>query len=329
MESIIREAQRGSELATHLSDLSRSSAGDVKVAFHPEEHVAKAAELLQLGLSPAWQVQAEIRSPLSPVPMSGLQLEQAVLNLGLLAADARSEPGVVRIIAGRPLPDSALDAGQRRAIVVLISAGDTRARSPLSYPLSELTVQRASEDGGVIQSVVRAMVEGSEGDLTLLRASDGTTIYRIGLPSAASTNPEDADQNIPPELRAYVAHWRVLAAVPKLEAADLDLQLRKAGLTVEKVETTPSALSRLDEAEKPDVVIWDRRLLRAEAPSLLRIAAKLCPGVGIVVLEEGSEVEGKEAEIPDVVLLPRRSHTVRLLRALIEAKGLAIRRQNR
>ena len=327
MEAIVRDSQRGSQLANHLLELSRAGA-EAKTSVHPEEHVTKAADLLRLGLSLGWDVQTEIRDPLGPVPVSGIQLEQAVLNIGILAANARSTPGVVHILAGslaNPPPASAAD---RCAVAVLVFASDAGTPSPSTEAIASFTLQSGLEEIGAIQSIVKTVVEDAGGAFDMLKSPEGLSIYRMAMPLTLFT-PTEAAEDVPRELRAYAANWVVLLVQSKHEGAGMEDQLRRIGLRFEKAETAASALSSLDREKGPDAIIWDRRLLGAEGPGLLRIASRLCPGAGVVVYGEEPGEEIKNTFGAAAVVIPRHATTTRILRAMIDAKGLAVKRSTR
>jgi hypothetical protein len=135
-------------------------------------------------------------------------------------------------------------------------------------------------------------------------------------------------QELPDELAAYMAQWRILVAMPPRRQAPLVNRLHTRGIRAEHVDDVMSALARVEGQEGLDAVVIDRPLLRQEAPALLKAVLRLRPSLGLVVLSENPEADAKGLA-DDVVFLPADAEPDSILVSLIEARTLAMRRQSR
>mgnify|MGYP001605367249 CR=1 FL=1 len=327
ISSIVKESERGALLAGHLLEFSRLS-----VAGHPTDnlgtHVAKASELARVGLSSGWQVETEIRSDFPVVPLSGLQAEQVVLNLALVMADVADRAGTIRIVAGRPTSDDLLmNVSNEFAAVILISVGSAGPLAPAQQKAGPGN-NVLTDEAGVIQSVVRSLVEESGGSIEFLSTADGSNICRIILPYGAVETRSGVGEELAAEIRSYISNWQVLLARPVRGHDYLDETLRQAGVAVERVDNVVSALSRVESGKPLHAIVFDKDLLGNEAVGLLRAMIKLCPSTGLVVLCDDPDREMQDL-VNNVVFVSRRTDPARIVKVLVEAKTLTVRRRRR
>ncbi len=329
LQTIARESERGTVLAGHLLDLTQMG-GVGKPTARVGEHLDKAADLLRSGLSSDWEIHTDIADDLPAVPLSGLQIEQALSNLGILVSDAMATPGILKITASLPGPDPLIHVPNRFGIVILLCALNRGATSPEGE--AEETVphdnRTSTEDTGVLQSVVRTMVEEVGGAFRMLRFPDGSLCCRISLPAVSPAIVAAEAGEPPQELRAYLAGWTVLVARPPRRPLPLEQHLQAMGITVRVVEDVVTALSGLDPERAPDGMIWVKSILGAESDGLLRAILKLCPASGIVVLTDDPAAETPSLA-GSVVFVPTRATLARIAEALLEAKALAATRHRR
>jgi len=90
VRAIAQSVEKGSSLAGHLLQLSRTE-GMGAASRSVRESVQAAAESLRNSLSIDWRVEFQV-GDMPALALSGAQVEQIVLNLGLLVADASSQP---------------------------------------------------------------------------------------------------------------------------------------------------------------------------------------------------------------------------------------------
>lgn len=321
--TITREIERGISLAGHLLELARPDIAG-RSTDATAEHVEIAAGVLRDSLPEEWNVKTTIQQDIPTVGLTGMQVEQLVLNLGLLAAGATSRPGTLHVVAGTPGSTHLFDVSAVFAGVILISAAKPDV---IIAGNSQKDVRDTSDESGVILSVIRSMIEEAGGIVDVLLGADKSPIYRICLPRGnVPSDAEDVD-DLPGDLAAYVAPWSVLLAAPAREHGVWQTRLRKIGVKVEFIENITSALARIENGRNLDAMVIDRYLLGQEAGGLLKAILKLCPSAGIVVLcdDPQSESEGLSSKI---VFLQARAGQRKFLTALIEAKGLASRRQS-
>ncbi len=288
LKAIIREAQRGAALASQLLDLSRTGVrGNPCQRF--AEHVEKAAGLLRVGLVADWQVISDIQGAFDAVPLTDSQVEQVILNLGLLAADELAKPGFVHIRVRPPGREALLDVGEDFAAVVLVSAygPDPEVPDSLFHPEAQATATEA----GVIQSVVRSVLEEVGGRLDVMVAPGSHHSYRLCMPTlGAAEGKMSAVSIVPEELRSYISNWKVLLA-GELGARrrEIEQRLKDIGITVRRADDIVAALQHVEADRELTAMIFDRALLGDEADALLRAILKLRPTAGLVVVCEAPE----------------------------------------
>jgi hypothetical protein len=262
-----------------------------------------------------------------PVPLSSMQVEQAVLNLGLLAADELPQPGVLRIRVREPSAELLSDPlGERWAAVISIVTQDADAAGVTDS--GDVEMQTTDEEAGAIQSVVRTMLEEVRGRLEVFLRR-GRHVYRMYLPEIESNAGEEGarGESMPEELARYVADWRILVAMPASNASRLlKERLNALGSGIEAVEDLVSTLARVDSGEEFNAMILNKQLLGAEADGLLRAILKLRPSTALVVLCE-SEEEETPALAGKVVFCRSASSPDDILEAMLKAREMASRRR--
>lgn len=326
LKAIAQSVERGSELAIHLLALARpATAADPHAVEH--ECVRLASEQLRNSLPPHWRIETRIEK-IPPVSMSGLQLEQVILHMGLHAADGAAGASVMRILAGPPSADSFLfDVSNEYAGVVLISVADVVA---LQSQATEFTVQPVV-DSGVIVSVVRSMIEGAGGALQRLVARDKPAIFRIALPrgerteGAGSSALGTQSPDIARDLSSLVLGWSILLAHSPARHSVTEAGLRRLGLTLQRAESLPSLLSELGSGTTLHCVVVEHSLIEKESAGILRAIRRLAPQAGIVVV--GADADQVQQAGTDAVAVPPNPDIQTLLIAIIESRGRSSKRQ--
>jgi hypothetical protein len=326
LKAIAQSVERGSELAIHLLALARpATAADPGTVEH--ECVRLASDQLRNSLPPHWRIETQIEK-IPPVSMSGLQLEQVILHIGLHAADGAAGASVMRVFSGPPSTRSFLfDVSDQYAGVVLISVADLAS---LLAQASALTVQPVV-DSGVIVSVVRSMVEGAGGALQRLVARDRPAIYRIALPRGERIEGAEASSlgrspDMSQQLSSLVLGWSILLAQPPSRHANVESGLRRLGLALRRVESLSSLLSELGSGAPMHCVVIDHGLIEKESIGILKAVRRLAPQAGIVVVGVGAAQAGDVGT--DIVTTPVSPDLQTLLIAIIEARSQAAKRQS-
>jgi hypothetical protein len=321
VQTIAQNAEKGANLADHLQQLAGTSAPGL-AARAAGDTVRKAADALRDSLSLDWTVEATIRDELPPVALTRSQLEQLVINLGLLAAEQAKNPGKLDIILSTPGRDHLSRVPANCAGALVVAAVDTL-----------MTVEELESDGpeqaasatGVIQSVIRSMVEAPGGSLDCLHTPDGSLIYRVALPRGPVLAPQGEAVIVPEELRAYISQWNVLLAMPGRRLEDLEQELTECGVRVTTMSSIMKTLGHIDTECPLDAMILDERLLGDERKALLRAILKLRPRASIVVLSEAPEYCAPELQ-SEIVFLSDRSSPNQVIMGMIQARQLSVKR---
>jgi hypothetical protein len=321
LRSILRESERGAILARHLLELSRTGVKGPPCE-RLAEHLQQAAALLRVGLSTGWQVQVDVEGSFDSVALTAVQIEQVILNLGLLAADEHGTSGVLHIRAASPGSKPPFDTKEMFEAVIIVAAHDHAAGlSEAEFRVSDKTT---AVDSGVIQSVVRSMLEEMGGRLDPLFAPGGRHCYRIGIPGLKSTRESaTAFLNLPEELKAYVSGWPLLLATSSKEfQSRMEAHFKELGMRVVTADSMVGALQYVQGDRPFGVMILERQLFGAEADALLRAILKLQPATALlVVCAEAGESLPDLAK--DVVFASMTASPEELVRALVNAKAMA------
>ncbi len=321
-EEILRSTERGVALSNHLLDLAQSAV-PAQFTDAAAQFVNLAVEVLKDTISDRWKVDCSVAS-IPTVALTGLQIEQIVLNLGYLCVDAQPAPGVLSVSLSRPGHDPSLPVGGALAGVLRISAQPSAAGGS---GRNDSDAMRTTPESGVILSVLRSMVEEPGGFLESLPGPGGLS-YRVGLP--LGTPVPASSQGSASTLRdliPYLRHWSVLVAAASGHTADtVERRLRELTGHVERASDVLAVLGRVSRNPPLDGIVVDKNLLQQESESLLRAMATLAPGAGIVALSETPQNEPRGLT-SQIVFVDSRSDPESILLALVDAHSLAKRRQ--
>ena len=313
---ILAETDRGSRLSRQLLELSRTGAsgGSRKL----EDNVSEAAELLRVALSSKWSVRSNLEAGLPAVPLSPAQVEQVVLNLGLLSADEQPRPGNVTISLGKPGAGHLLDVGSRFAAVILVSARADPEAENSSYGIST-PVQDARADAGVIQSVVHSIVKEAGGRLDYMIGQDGLCIYRVCLPHLDAGGGGEALPLRRERLRERLSGWSVLLAAAPKNGDALARAFRLMGIAVEQKPDIISLLAAVDKGRNFEGIVLHEELLGTEREGLLRALVRLNAGAGLLVLCRDAESSASGSG-PDVLFESELADPETIALRLVEAR---------
>jgi signal transduction histidine kinase len=321
LAEIVQHTRQGVALAGHIMEFGRL-ATDGQPTDQLSEHVEIAADLLRSTLPDGWDVVVTTDPSLSPVPLTGIQVEQTVQTLGLLAADALDKPGRITVAAARPSSAQMFSVESRFAVVIVISVIDPDA----TEEISDATVQESpSEEAGALESILQSMIGSANGSLERLTSPHGRPIYRVALPFAMTGEASNVDDELPEALMSYMSSWTVLLARPTRDRTHLAKRLSEMNVEVEQADDIVSTLARVEEGENIDVMVVDSRLFGDQAAGLLRAIVKLCPSAGIVVLS--ADPRPYDGSLATEVVTEAPNATVnRIFRSMIAAKSLGMRR---
>ena len=313
-------AERGTALAAHLLDLSVPSRIGPSTPMSVE-YVKAAADGLRDSLPADWKVETRIET-LPPVALTGIKIEQVVLNLGLLVADGARVAGTLHLIAAPPNATRNLFAVDTRFAGVLVVSA-----TPLEQATYRESEQTESSRAGVIVSVIRSMLEETGGTLDAYSTAEGAPIYRVCLPRATRGDYETASEEMATELGPYIANWSVLLALPANHRTALADRLRALGVKTTTVDSIVTVLAHIEDPPPVDALVVDRQLIENETAGLIRAILKLSPASAVVVLTDEIP-HGAETLAADVAFLGRDATPDQTILAMIEGRTLALKRKS-
>ena len=318
--AISDSSRRGVALANHLLELANLS-----VASYPSdavgEHVKAAVDALRGALPEQWRVEQVIQDEPRAVALTGMQVEQLVLNLGLLATDFLMKPGVLQIRVGKFSDRDPARSEHNLAGTIRITGYDSAMDEP-----PEDIVKENPRQTGVIASVIKTTLESAGGYLESFVAANGGIMYEVGLPYGEIR--ADDSEEIPDELKSYVSRWTVLYGGTRKESSDLDSRMRQVGVTVNRLDDIAAILACIEEDSSVDAMLLQERLLGKEPRALLKAILKVRPACGVVVLCENPETSSRGLT-DDIVFLATTAEISRVVLGLIDSKGLAAHRLKR
>ncbi len=279
-KAIALAADRGIKLAGHLLELAQASGSTDSIQII-SEHIESAADLIRNSLPDTWDITTRIIRELPPVGITGIQLEQALTNLGLIAADSFQEPGNLWITVNTPTDQPPFNVGSGYAGIVLV---ETATKDDAQSGKLQL-LRSASEESGVMESVIRSVLEESGGGLDLMVSPAGTPTFRIRVPRG-SMHKNQAAAPLSVELQAYIGGWNILLAGMGKTRPSLHKRLEELVKNLYLKNDLASALSTLEEAPRLDAIILHQKLLGHESNGLIRAMTRLKPSAGITVITE-------------------------------------------
>lgn len=329
VSAIIGESDRGARLAAHLLELSRMGDGG-QPAEQAAEAVLQAGEILRVGLSYGWDIRVECdANTFPPVMLSRIQLEQVVVNLGLLVADDLGTEGVLHVMLRHPSEECLLKASQNCAALVLVWA--SHAHAPALEMDTVLEEAPATQYGGVIHSVLRSMLEEVDGRLDTLQ-NGRCYVYRVCLPGAPAHVdphqngiPQSGEGNLYKPADDHLRGRKImLASTSFANIADLHALLMERGGEIRVAGSLVEALDIVNERSPLHLIVYDMEMLGEDARGLLRATLKLHPQAGILALcrEEDDEISSMADRVE---FSPHEASAPELLEALSRAWGKARR----
>jgi CheY-like chemotaxis protein len=318
VEAISRNADKGVTLANHLLELANPVVPG-QSTHRLDQHVLSAVETLRTVLVPGWQVECSIADQIPAIGLTGVQVEQLVLHLGLLVADAVPSPRTLQVVVKPASPPS--QGTQAQSFAATLWIGLSTEPPPLLSP----PVSSRIPDPGIIQSVISSMLDGSGGSLEKVLDRDGCPSYRAQLPSGFDDSMSSPSDDVPVELRQQFTSWNVLVAVPKKETAMLRRVFSDLGASIDAVDSMPSALARVEENPHIDAIVIDTFLLGQEARGILRALGKLRPSAGIVVT--GENAASATGTVEHVIVAEKLATATQAATVLLESRTAALHRR--
>jgi len=317
IQAIAQSSEHGIALAGHLMELSRPTSGSFPTRMIAD-HIRNAATTLGDALPTGWKVETEIKETPS-TSLTGMQIEQVVINLGQIIASEAGPTGVISIILGPPGSHPLLN------IAETFSGGIVLAGTGADLSMLHATTTDSSDDSGLLLAVIHSIMDGAGGVLDKLASVDGRPIFRIALPVTAAFESSDEQSELPFDVDHYLANWRILVAGRRHHHTALTKRLKEAEATVTTVDSITAILAATESETRLDSVVLDWPLLGAEEEGTLKALCKLAPAAGIVVLRDSRPLS-RQHQLPGVVYVPEQARVERVLMAMVEARSLAAAR---
>lgn len=322
-DAIAEAAERGIELAAHLLELSRPDTAVPSSTSLVSDHILAAAETLRDSLPNERTVHTMLHDHLPAAGVTGLQLEQIIVNLGFVAAESAAAQRHLHILAAAPEPGTCFDVSPEYAGVLVIRVSDTDRTdtAPLTNPLPD------TDFTGVIVSVLSSLLDEAHGQLQVFSDSDGRSVFRVLLPYApvSAVSVAETDE-LSEEIAVYLRDWTVLLAAPGQRYRAFGERLAALGVHVERVDNLAGALARVEDARRLDAIVLHSGMLRNVAAGLLRAILKLRPHAALAVVSEHTHNADWQMLAAQLTTVPEHASTGQMILALIEAKGQAVRR---
>ena len=324
VDAILRSSEQGISIAQRLLELAQPGVAGPTATRSTGEHIRNAVAAIRESLPEQWKIEEDVEESLPPVGIGGIQVEQMILNLALHAAERIGTIGRLRISAGRPSASRAMfNVGDKYACVVLVSASPSPDDSDMPGGQDSAPIDG---EPGIIESVVRSMIEESGGNLFSMRGPYGSVIHRLTLSRPIpETSLHTGDGAIPEAVAQIVAGWRLLLAVPARKCDRMASTMTDAKIQVFRAHDMVSALAEIEKQGVLDAIVMDKTLMGTEVSGIVRAVTRLQPEAGVVVIDE--DAQSRIDQSCNAVFVPDPTDGPRLFSALIEARNLAMRRR--
>lgn len=318
--AINRSVERGIAMAGHLLTLSQEGVGG-RFTDKVSDHIEAAAAVIRDSLPEGWKLETRTHGRIPTVALTGTQVEQLVTNLGFLAADAVNAPSVLRIEAGGAEMPGILRTDSVLAGVIVVGV------VPDGFSLNDFKpTNEQRPEYGVIESVLKSMLQESGGNLETVVDGRGHTLFRVALPLGNMLSGISRKDELPEELKAYVGQWKVVLATPKKAFISLERSMDQLHMEYITCDSIAAMLAAIERTEGIDAIVVDSRILTNEGKGVLRAVLKLSPSSAVTVLCEDPTVMPEDLA-PDVVFLEYDATPDAVIGSMIEAKSLASKRR--
>jgi signal transduction histidine kinase/ActR/RegA family two-component response regulator len=274
-EIALRSARRGAELTHRLLAFSRQQA----LQAHPVdagEMLSSVARLLEPDLGPS--IRLRMTTPATPVVIladSG-QLEAAIVNLVVNAADAMPGGGLIDLGVALANPVGGLDLGSGPyAVLSVRDSGVGMEPAVLAQACEPFFTTKGVHRSGLGLSMVQGFARQSGGELYLESTAGVGTCAQVWLPLA---------QARPEKLPAHILLVDDAADVLVTTGAFL----RHAGYEVTRVASGQQALAHLGSGARCDAVVTDFAMPDLNGVDLLAEVREMRPGTpGLIITGYG------------------------------------------
>jgi PAS domain S-box-containing protein len=304
-------AMRGSQLTHHLLCYAR------KQMLWPQTiqigvFLTEIEQVLARTLGPqiAVVVRADQRAAALADPG---ELETALLNLAVNAAQAMPRGGTLRIDAGL-----VREADRIWVALTLTDTGTGMDDATLAQAMEPFFSTKGAKGTGLGLSMVQGFAEQSGGTLRIASAPGRGTTVELRLPASIAAQPDDP--SAPPE-PPLTASGRVLLVDDSPDVlVTVGAFLEKAGFDVVRAENGDAALAHLAASGRFDALVSDYAMPGLNGADLILQARQIQPGLHALIITGFAALS--PAGLGDgTVVLHKPFHRRALIEALLQAMG--------
>jgi PAS domain S-box-containing protein len=299
-------AQRGSGLTQHLLCYTRRQVMQSQ-DLEPGPFLTELQGLLSHTLGPHLRVEVRMDPPAPALRADPAQLQTALLNLAINAAQAMPNGGVLTLAA-----DELRNADGRWVELAVIDTGIGMDTNILARAFEPFFSTKGGDGVGLGLSMVRSFAEQSGGSVRITSVQGVGTNVVLRLPAAAAAVATPARAQRRPR-----AEGRVLLVD---DAPDVLLTtsafLSGAGLTVVRAADGDQVLALLAQGERFDAVVTDYAMPGMNGIDLIQEIRNLQPDLPAVIITGYADL-GSGSTLPDgATVLYKPFARDRLLHAL-------------
>ena len=313
-------ANRGIQLVGSLLELSNTSSSSETTAMDPAKHINNAIDAIIDNLHASWEIIRNISEDIPPINITGLQVEHIVLGIGMLSTDIYNKDRKLSIQLSPHTDAGICHAEEDCAAVLIITPTDIGKLKENTLTACPTTTT------GTIQSVVSSIIKQCGGKMECF-SSDGIPLYRILLPHASLEQIDSQQATLPLGLEAYIEGWKILLCNKNNKFGKTLVQyLNDCKVETMFTHSIVEVLTAIEHSKNLHAIIIQASTLGSDQDGLLRAINKLCPTVGIVVIDNNAAPE-PHSSIPAVIRVPHSYSPAHIAQAMIEARTRARSKQ--
>jgi PAS domain S-box-containing protein len=293
----LKAAHRGASLTRHLLAYARKQmllpqAVDLNIALYDLQ------KLLSHVLDPQIAVMVQVDPDMKPAFADPGQLQTALLNLAMNAADAMASGGTLTLSAC-----TTGYAGSEKIALCVSDTGSGMDAATLARAPDPFFTTKGPGGSGLGLSMVKGFAEQSGGDFAISSRPGAGTAVTVQLPCAQAAAAPPAAALLP----------RVSGRILLVDdASDVLVTtsafLEKAGFSVVRAKDGTDALARLASGDHFDALVTDFAMPGMNGVDLIAEGRLIHPHLPALIITGFAEVRG-QAELPDGVPVLRKPLT--------------------
>jgi CheY-like chemotaxis protein/anti-sigma regulatory factor (Ser/Thr protein kinase) len=278
---------RGSHLTHHLLAYARKQMLWPQ-AIDLETFLPEIKALLARTLGPHVAIDVRVLGTPQAIADPG-ELQTALINLAINAAQAMTKGGILRIDARQDRSDS--QSGHGCAEIILTDTGVGMDAETLAQAVEPFFSTRGAAGTGLGLSMVQGFAEQSGGTLRITSTPDRGTVVSLRLPAGEPRAPR---VRLEP-MGAISGSGRVLLVDDSTDAlVTVGAFLSRAGFDVTSADSGDRALHLIAAGARFDAVVTDYAMPGLNGTDLIIQARDIQPGMPAIVISGYASVEQEE-----------------------------------